>query len=49
MCYTFNADEYDPLMVGHPGSAYGLVLRMNIEQDQYTWSEFSGAGLKVVD
>lgn len=48
MCFTYNWDEHNPLPVGHPGSSYGLVLRLNIEQDQYTWSEFGGAGMKVI-
>ncbi|PIK44320.1 putative acid-sensing ion channel 1-like [Apostichopus japonicus] len=47
VCFTYNWDEHNPLPVGHPGSSYGLVLRLNIEQDQYTWSEFGGAGMKV--
>ncbi|KAJ8027801.1 Acid-sensing ion channel 1C [Holothuria leucospilota] len=47
VCYTFNGDEDNPLIVGHPGSSYGLTMRLRIEQDQYTFSEFGGAGLKM--
>ena len=48
-CYTFNdpAEERDVLKVQYPGSKNGLFLRLNIQQDLYTYGETTSAGIKV--
>ncbi|XP_022108989.1 acid-sensing ion channel 4-like isoform X2 [Acanthaster planci] len=50
VCYTFNdpADERDALQVQNPGSSNGLFMRLNIEQDLYTYGESTSAGIKVL-
>ncbi|XP_071847450.1 acid-sensing ion channel 1C-like [Apostichopus japonicus] len=46
VCYTFNSEgNYS---VTRAGSSYGLQLRINIEQHKYSFSEFTGAGLRVL-
>ncbi|XP_038044101.1 acid-sensing ion channel 2-like [Patiria miniata] len=50
VCYTFNdpPDERDVLQVSNPGSSNGLYMRLNIEQDLYTYGESTSAGMKVM-
>ncbi|KAJ8031711.1 Acid-sensing ion channel 4-A [Holothuria leucospilota] len=48
VCYTFNGNIDKPRTVSSPGSSYGLRLRIDIQQELYSFSEFSGAGLKVL-
>ena len=49
VCYSFNhhlADR-ETLEAKQPGSQNGLYLRLNVEQSEYTFSENTGAGIKV--
>ncbi|XP_033632419.1 acid-sensing ion channel 2-like [Asterias rubens] len=50
VCYTFNdpVDEKDILRVHNPGSKNGLFLRLNIQQNLYTFGETTAAGMKVL-
>ena len=49
VCYSFNdnASERETLEVRQPGSQNGLYMRLNVEQDEYTFSKNTGAGIKV--
>ncbi|XP_072039615.1 acid-sensing ion channel 1-like [Amphiura filiformis] len=49
VCHTFNNphDKNDVLTVNQAGSGYGLHLRLNAEQHEYTSTENPGAGFKV--
>ena len=48
VCYTFNANITDPLRVSQAGSKNGLLLSLNIEQDEYVIGEDAAAGIKVI-
>ena len=51
VCYTFNAQEtkqnHDRLLVHDAGSDNGLLLRINIENDEYFYGESNSAGIRV--
>ncbi|XP_038065979.1 acid-sensing ion channel 1C-like isoform X4 [Patiria miniata] len=50
LCHTFNdvpAGERGVLTVRNPGSRNGLYMRLNIQQDLYTFGESTAAGMKV--
>ncbi|KAM7446204.1 hypothetical protein ABFA07_005421 [Porites harrisoni] len=44
-CFTFN--KYSDLMAAGPGPAYGLVLEMNVEQNEYLGDLTQDAGIRV--
>ncbi|XP_022103187.1 acid-sensing ion channel 1C-like [Acanthaster planci] len=51
VCYTFNDDLAglgDVLTIQNPGASNGLHLRLNIQQDLYTFGESTAAGMKVL-
>ncbi|XP_072016929.1 acid-sensing ion channel 2-like [Amphiura filiformis] len=50
VCYTFNnpSNAKDVLVVDRPGIDNGLTLTLDIDQDEYTAGEFTGAGIKIV-
>ncbi|XP_038066227.1 acid-sensing ion channel 1C-like isoform X2 [Patiria miniata] len=51
VCHTFNdepAGERGVLTVRNPGSRNGLYMRLNIQQDLYTFGESTAAGMKVL-
>ncbi|XP_038065976.1 acid-sensing ion channel 2-like isoform X1 [Patiria miniata] len=51
LCHTFNdvpAGERGVLTVRNPGSRNGLYMRLNIQQDLYTFGESTAAGMKVL-
>ncbi|XP_006818455.1 acid-sensing ion channel 1-like [Saccoglossus kowalevskii] len=47
ICYTFNGGS-NPLKIQQTGSTNGLYLRLNVQQDEYTNNENTGAGFKVL-
>ncbi len=49
VCYTFNdpVSENDVLRVQNPGSINGLYLRLNIQQELYTFGGNTAAGMEV--
>ncbi|XP_070553623.1 acid-sensing ion channel 4-B-like [Ptychodera flava] len=47
VCYTFN-DIVPPRKVQQSGTSSGLFLRLNVEQEEYTSNENTGAGFRVM-
>lgn len=47
VCYSFNNDPVSPIEVRLPGASNGLKLQLNIEEDEYTYGENTGAGMRV--
>ncbi|XP_071848112.1 acid-sensing ion channel 1C-like isoform X2 [Apostichopus japonicus] len=50
VCHTFNSrqDATTGLLVNQAGASQGLRIRLSLEQDEYFWGEFTGAGFKIL-